>query len=667
MTYSIEEELKILKAEKLELSKELSYFKTILDEIPNSIYYKNRDGYYQWLNSSAVKSLRVQHGIEKSILGKKDTDVFTPKAAEQYCLNDSRVIETGDSTVVEELVELPDGQLCTQLSFKKPLYDVSGSVIGIIGLTIDITERKAIEHSLALAKKQAEAANNSKSEFIANMSHDLRTPITGILSMSQVVMDAAEKARESVNTESANSALIDLIEVVEHDNNLLIGATQELLNLCNNIIELVKLDCGKIDDSEESFSISAVMRHTIDLLMPVACNKQIALSYEIDSSVPEFLTVARLKLDRIIQNLASNALKFTNNGYVKIMVSAELTDNSKEQVNLKFIVEDSGIGIPADKLDSIFDHFSRLNSSYEGVYKGAGLGLYTVKKYLDSMGGVIDVQSVPGEGTKFIFSIPATVCSDSELTDIKSKPNIKLPESVECAKILIVEDSPLAAAGMKRALSSLNCQTDTVDTGMAAIEMQGINNYDLIFMDIGLPDISGIEASKRIRELDCDQASNVPIVAVTGHADNPEWIKKCMKVGIQKVLSKPATVHEFKYALKKYVYAEPELCVVDWDACLSIFQGDEEAINNLLLILDQDLKKTGAILNSAFSKKDFTAIRSELHRISGGISYLKVPQLEASIKSFHNAIRADVKDELNVEAGYYNLMDAIYNFQTRAK
>lgn len=554
-------------------------------------------------------------------------------------------------------------------------------------------------------RRKSEAANKAKTEFIANMSHDIRTPITGIVGLVQDLLNKAEKTKTHIKSSSTPGALCsktdelleEVINLIQKDGELLIGATDELLQLCNEILETINLESGETSEKEESFNIRELIQQNVELFHPVAKNKNLNLSANIDEHVPTYLYGLRKYLYRCILNLISNALKFTSSGFVKINANARKSNNNL--IFLKVVVEDSGVGIPKDKFDVIFEHFSRLTPSFEGIYKGSGLGLYTVKQYVNAMQGKIDVDSELGKGTKFILELPLSVSDHSdykpdsirlptipekinelEVLEGNSEPK-KPPESDFSGEVLIVEDHALAAVAVKAALDPFNCHIERAENGAQAVKMAEEGHYDLILMDIGLPDFSGIEVTKKIRALNNIEKSQVPIVALTGHANNPEMRQEALEAGMQDIISKPAQPLALESILQKFVFKteekEPELHetevapnditeelnIIDWGACVRMLNGDPGFTRKMLSMMDEDLNNVKRVLSEAYAKRDTKALREELHRFRGGVCYLKLPELEYTLEKFHEAVKEIPQDESRLEQTYTALQNAIENFK----
>ncbi|WP_156812580.1 PAS domain-containing sensor histidine kinase [Legionella tunisiensis] len=406
----------------------------IIAEMPVSVYWINKDCVYLGCNNNMAKLLNLKS--RHDIVGKTYADLYDDKSASHYRKADRAVMDKGVSLSLEEPLHYPDGTKEIYLSNKVPLHNSKGDIVGMVGISVDITER------LLQAKRAAEAANQAKSEFIANMSHDIRTPLSGIIGMSQELLNVADNARSLLQQApaDANTAspkdylplLKEMTETVQENSQLLIRATDQLLELCNKILETMRLESGYQPEEVESFNLRDLVQHNIEFLQPVAFHKKLKLSFDIETSIPTYFSGLRNYLDRTLLNLLSNALKFTNSGFVKINVkSLNERDSSYlpgDKMNLQLLIEDSGIGIPEDKFETIFEHFSRLTPAYQGLYKGAGLGLYTVKRYIEAMHATINIESEVGKGTCFIITLPLHVSDHSD----REKYRFASHKSLQC-------------------------------------------------------------------------------------------------------------------------------------------------------------------------------------------------------------------------------------------
>ena len=409
-------------------------------------------------------------------------------------------------------------------------------------------------------QKKSEAANKAKNEFISNMSHDIRTPITGIIGLSQELRDKAfsieKELSEYTNLHTAKQGILEFSDLVKKDSLLMTNATNELLQLCNEILETINLKNIVKNQNSELINIRDLVQQILELFYPVAKNKKLDLSVTIEQNIPQNIYGNKKYIYTCILNLVSNALKFTLSGYVKIQVSSTKANLSTNYLDI--IIEDSGVGIPNDKFEIIFENFSRLTPSFEGIYKGYGLGLHTVKKYVEFMHGTINLESEVNKGTKFILSIPYSIADYSNYEPKSIKPHMitstqkqEAPQN-DKKTILIVEDNMLAAKAIEVILKPYKYQIKKASSGLEAIKMITEYDFNLILMDIGLPGMCGIETTKLIRSLQETKAS-VPIIALTGHVNNKDIIDQALNAGMQEIMIKPAQPKILDALLKKYI------------------------------------------------------------------------------------------------------------------
>ncbi|MDF3054574.1 MAG: two component system histidine kinase, partial [Gammaproteobacteria bacterium] len=708
----LEETEKKIKAENQYQTANL-YLENILAMLPEPVYWIDTDGVILGCNQAQARVFRLSS--TKDLIGKSIYDLakelnWDKNIADIIRDNDREVMSSRKNKIVEEHILGPNGEAVTYLSCKAPLYDEKKNVIGIIGTTINITERKKMEEALQKAKEQAEAASQAKSEFIANMSHDIRTPITGMIGMVQDLLNTVEDIEtnlknNSISTLSDSLKLIHgLTHHVKNDSDILMSSVDQLLQLCNEILEVTRLEHGMLDQPAESFNIHDLVQHNIELLKPVAKHKKLDLIAEIDNKVPKYLKGLRSHADRTLLNLISNALKFTETGHVKVKMNL-IKKGSKaykkgDEVTVQISIEDTGIGIPEDKFDIIFEHFSRLTSSYEGVYKGSGLGLYTVKQYLAAMNGDIKVASTVGKGTCFTLTIPfivsdtvdkirqsiraaAPIVPSSIPQSVTLSPSVSASENPKfpSSRVLIVEDGIAAAMALKVALKPFQCAIDTAVNGNEAVEKAQYNTYDLILMDVGLPDITGIEATQKIRTLSDTKKSQVPIVALTGHADNPEKRQECLNAGMQDVCSKPANTLMLEPYFQNFVFNNKDITqqkndvvqdivaetdeevVIDWAGCVHMVGGNENKAREILAVLSEEVKDAMDAIQKYYLARDSKILYAEVHRVLGGVSYMRLPRLANALKNFQKAIKTEPADFTEWERTYKILKKVAKQFE----
>lgn len=681
-------------------------FQKIIDALPLLLFWTNTDNVYTGSNLPHVKAFGFSSVAD--IIGKPLTYLFKNLNIDDALIDrvvgeHEEVMQSKKGKQLEYTAVMLDGQEHTWLSYKEPLINEDGEIEGLIGIAADITELKN-------AQKKAEMASKSKSEFIANMSHDIRTPISGVVGMAQDLRSVAEQAKKYLqdhreappSREQLLDKLNKISKVILQDSDLLILSTDELLRLCNEILETVSLETGHVNQKPESFDIHELLQRNINLLKPVAKNKKLNLTLEIAANVPRYLKGLRPYLGRTILNLTSNALKFTKTGFVKITAqikeSAPQPAAQESSIMLVLTVADSGVGIPNDKFEVIFEHFSRLTPSFEGIYKGSGLGLYTVKEYVKAMGGEISVKSELGKGSQFIVTAPLVVSDHSDyhpdsIRDVESlpqldeltSPHVEYSDDIAAEqatpatyRILVVEDGAIAALAIARLLTSeYACAVDIAKTGQEGFAKAQANYYDLIFMDIGLPDMSGLAATQKIRTLPAPY-STAPIIALTGHMQEHD---KCLAAGMQYLMLKPAQPQTVTKILQRYVFnannvrraakkeqdsktADPnnKAPLIDWAACTKVHDNDTQATKRLIAFCAKELKKTAVVLATAYETKNIQVLQQEIYRCLGSIVYLRLPRLEQALKAFDAAVKVTPHDPHDLEKKYEFLIQTMQDF-----
>lgn len=365
----------------------------ILDNIiglmPGHVYWVDRIGTYMGCNDNQAKSAGLCS--RKEIIGKRNKDlpwnsniISLPEALDKV---NKEVMETGKIVTLEESAITNDGNREIYLSNKVPIYNRKKEIIGMVGISVDITERKKNENELTLAKEQAELASKLKDEFILNMEHDIRTPL------SAINMIAAQLSKNESDL-NKNKKLTDIAV-----------CSKEIMDYCYRTIEYLKIKFSSVPVIEKKFNLKDLIERIINIERPAYDSKKLNFTLEIKDNVPKFLVGDDFRLERILINLLNNAIKFTHHGFIKLTVKY-IKELDNRHVAIQFIVEDSGIGMPEDKLNIIYEGFARISASAQGLYKGQGLGLTIVRKLTEEIEGEIDIESVTGEGTKFICTYP---------------------------------------------------------------------------------------------------------------------------------------------------------------------------------------------------------------------------------------------------------------------
>lgn len=488
------------------LKQELYHLRSIIAVMPGNVFWKDRQHVYQGCNNNVIKIFKLNS--EQDFIGKKLEEVSPPNTIkqdviEQITLSDEELMRTGTPKIIEESAFNEKFEPAIYLTQKVPLRDKDGNVNGLLGISLDITQQKINEAALQKAKEDAELANKAKSQFIMNMSHDLRTPFSGILGFARLL---AEKEKDSEKK-------VMLSYVIE--------SSEKLLALLNDILEFSKAENSSNSAHPIPFNIWELNQQVAGLMLAEIERKKLQLVFEIDPKIPTLLVGEKLKLHRILLNLVNNAVKFTHKGHIAIKI--KILERKPEQIILHFAIEDSGIGIPANNLETIFESFNRLTSSYQSQYHGTGLGLSIVKQFVKQLGGEIKVESEIEKGSIFSFDLPFSIPVEllPENKQEKELDALKLEKiTPQLQRIMLVEDDLIAQKLATIMLTEqFNCPVDIAANGEQALKLAYKNNYNLILMDIGLPDIDGFTIAQQIRKLPTSNEKTI-IVGLSAHVDD---------------------------------------------------------------------------------------------------------------------------------------------------
>lgn len=417
-----------------------------------------------------------------------------------------------------------------------PVKDDDGRVTHFAAIERDITGRMAFEKEMQINREAAEVANRAKDDFLANMSHELRTPMNGIIGLSDLLMEmdvGHEKNElvEAINTSSRN-----------------------LLILLNDILDLSKIEAGELTLENIPYGVRRTVTQAVDLLKPIASRKGVVLESAINPIVPEKIIGDPARLQQIMNNLISNAIKFTEAGHVRIDVTTARDHVGDPELHIR--VEDSGIGIAEDKRELIFQKFTQADVSTARKYGGTGLGLCITKELIEMMGGEISFDSVEGKGTTFYVKIPIEIVS-KEYQEMSLQPKENVSPINTNAKLLVVDDHPVNLLFMRKVLKKLGfSHVDEACTGLGAIEKTEQDCYDLIFMDCQMPEMDGFEASTIIRERE-ELIGDIKIIAVTADAMKGAR-EKCIDAGMNDYISKPVDIEKLKSILGEWIPGEED-------------------------------------------------------------------------------------------------------------
>lgn len=534
-------EIKEREETQIQLEQQSSFLRSFLDASPDLVFYRNEDKEFSGCN----RAMELLTGkSEKQLVHLKPADVYSPEAAAKVIETDEKVFRHNVSLTYEQWLDYPDGRKACFEIRKVPYYDRVGKRHGLMGFGRDITERKRYQDAL-------ERASRDKTTFISTISHELRTPLNGIVGLSRILLDTELTAEQEKYLKTIHVSAVTL------------G------NIFNDIIDMDKMERRKVQLDNQPVDFTSFLADLENLSALQAQQKGLRFNLEPTLPLPHQVITDGTRLRQILWNLISNAVKFTQQGQVTVRVRYDEGDM------LHFEVEDSGIGIPQDELDKIFAMYYQVKDSHGGKpATGTGIGLAVSRRLAKNMGGDITVTSEQGKGSTFTLTIHAPSVAE-EVDDAFDEDDMPLP----ALNVLLVEDIELNVIVARSVLEKLGNSVDVAMTGKAALEMFKPGEYDLVLLDIQLPDMTGLDISRELTKR-YPREDLPPLVALTANVlkDKQEYLN----AGMDDVLSKPLSVPALTAMIKKF-----------WDT-----QDDEEST-----VTTEENSKSEALLDIPMLKQ----------------------------------------------------------------
>lgn len=609
-----EEKRKALEFEALEQKHRdrLKMVQDIIDNIPSILYIKDPNGIYLMVNKKTEEIFNVP---ASEIIG-KSTEYMYREAGERiahYRKTDQEVVTEAKIVHLEEMAN-KEGKDRYYWITKFPLKDERGNVNQIGVIASDITDRKESELKLIESRMEAEQAKAAQEAFLANMSHEIRTPMNGIIGMTNLLLNTSLNDEQKDFTESIGES------------------ARSLLTIINDLLDFSKIKSGKFEFERIGFIPRDIIRKAIYPLQFRAEEKMIRLHLAIDGTVPEVLWGDPLRLQQVIINLTSNALKFTSKGGVEIFISSEKLTSQKIALNVS--VKDTGIGIAPDKLDQIFESYAQSKAEDARKYGGTGLGLAIVKQLVELQNGTVRVSSTIGKGSVFSFTIPYEVGDTSSVVKetIAQKPII---HSLNGLHILVAEDNLINQKVVRNTLARQGAIITIVNNGQEAIQLMKQGGFDIILMDLQMPEVDGYKATRYIRQV---MKSDIPIVAMTADALKGEE-EKCYEAGMSAYISKPFEPEVLYTLIANMVRQEDGNSaisipgkendgIVDFTFLEEIADNSSEYIHEVLDIFINTMPEGLGKLESSISDgKDFDSIARQAHFLKSSVGVVKVKNM----------------------------------------
>lgn len=622
--------------------RKLSY---AVEQSPTMIMITDKSGYIEYINPRYTQIIGY---TSAEVIGKQCSIFGANGPNSQEPPEFVKIIPTGKEWRGEILSSKKNGEVFWEMSALSPIKNENGEITHYLKVGEDITFRKQKEQELHKAKAEAEAANHSKSQFLANISHEIRTAMNCINGMTELLF-----------TTEIGPSQKEYLELIK-------SSSESLLNLINDILDLARIEAGKLRLEQNHFDLNAISQEIVKIYQLQAQQKGLQFDYYIAPEVPANLTGDPGRLRQVFVNLLANAIKFTEKGKVSLRI--EVQKESSIAIHILFGVSDTGIGIKPDKMDLLFKNFSQVDRSNTSKYNGSGLGLAICKQLVELMNGRIWVESEAGVGSTFSFMVPFLKSKTAAaLGTIRNQPtgfpDNKLEYGGGKIKVLAVEDHPVNQRFVSLILQKIGVEVILASSGRKALEILETENFDLILMDVQMPEMDGYETTIRIREKERLTNAHTPIVALTAYAMEGDK-QQCLAAGMDSYLSKPINAaklnslvtHFLKNKLYQDSLAQPP--PIDLMATLRIVDGDFQLAEELVSSFKNDCPLRLAELVKTHQEGDFAKLKHLAHRLKGALSYFgaeKALRLTGELEQFSQSKQleaaAGVLEDLGMELG----------------
>lgn len=580
------------------VKRHLNYHAHLLENIQESVVVINMNGQIDYMNRQA-----------RYIFGYSDYSSLNIREL-TYRMDKYHpsIIELIKSTVVEK--QMWQGEISLMVEGKqwffrhhvKPLEN-NGQIVAMVLMSTDIND-------LVEARERSESANMAKSQFLANMSHEIRTPMIGILGS----VDLLEQSRLSNDQEES-------VQIIRE-------CGEQLLAIINDILDVSKIEVGLLHLNPQPCSLVDLLTRTLNIIDPMLKEKGLGLKLEIAPDIPQQVILDCTKLRQVLINILYNSVKFTQRG--GIFIRAELEENLN-QAYLLISIRDTGIGIPAQQIQTIFAPFTQVDGSTSRGFGGTGLGLYICKRLIELMEGELWVESMEGEGTAFSFTVPLFPCSEqiaAETHEIRvgSHQSDDLALEFNPIEILVVEDNDLNRKIVSQMLTNYGFQVSTAANGLECLQILQNRHFDTILMDMQMPIMDGYEATRLIRET--SPSDRTPIIAMTANALTGDR-EKCLAAGCTSYIAKPFKAEDLVQEIRQFLVTNH--CIPSKNQAEAHLQLIAELIPEFL----EQLEELIADLDQALSQHDLSRIQSIAHDIKGTAGmygYAEVSRTAASIE-----------------------------------
>lgn len=621
-----------------------SFYEAVVEDGSDIIFIVDFSGKILYHNSSVRETLGYR---AKSLIGKSFFDFILPATLEEFKSN----FLLSQKRAYSEKVEFQF--LCKDKTYRFLEFNAINlkKKKGLQGLILDcrdITQRKNDAEELLKLQK-------AKEQFLANISHEIRTPINGIAGIAGLLS-------QNQNSEERETYL----NAIRH-------SAENLKVIINDILDLASIESGKLKFEKIAFNLTDLLPSLISTFTFQAREKNISLQYTLEDSLNRFLVGDPVRLNQILINLIGNAVKFTHTGSIQVKCSVE-----KEQKNIcwvKISVSDTGVGIPGEKLATIFESFSQADESVTRRYGGTGLGLTIARQLVELQKGKIDVKSKEHVGSTFTIVMPYVIGKATKLSKQNFKPKGASTDVAPNLRVLLVEDNDINRLYAKSILETWKCKTDIAENGLIAIEKLKSNFYDVILMDVQMPIMDGYEATKVIRTM-THPLNTIPVVALTANATTND-IEKCLEAGMNDFVAKPFTPDDLYQKLFKKLKILPNQNipkeerdkVFDLNYLRTISDNNQEFIREMVETFINSIPNLLRDMEESLANSEWSKVSRIAHQIKPSLTLMGIHQLKETAVQIEGATSSHTSDSAKrlVQRFIGSCKDAIEQLKEESK
>lgn len=549
----------------------------------------------------------------------------------------------GVSSVYQLPVKNKRGEIRWWAISGAPNYDDQGNLLGSVGIHLDITDQKKLEEELKLQRAKALEASKAKEVFLANMSHEIRTPLNAIIGFLRELKRAGVSGSQQ--------------EFLDYSYN----ASQHLLSIINNILDISKIESGEMLLENKNFSLKESIENVITILKPKAREKGLMLTTSFSDKLYPVFKGDPSKIEQVLYNILGNALKFTNQG--KIAVDCKVLQDLPHQQTFSIVITDTGIGMSEEYVRSIFKKFNQEDSSISRKYGGTGLGMSITKELIHLMKGEIDVKSEKNVGTSITIQLVLHKGNEKLNRDVSAEKQHIVLDGI---RVLLVEDNELNQLVAENSLKHYNCLVTKADNGRIAVELLEKEQFDIILMDIQMPEMDGIEATQILRE---NMGVKTPIIALTANAFKSE-IDKCISIGMDDYITKPFAEESLITIIEKHIGRQKNqsdavkvrAMPYDLTGIQKLGQGDEAFIKKIITLFITQTQEMIPMIDLAFNNQNFAEIARLVHKLRPSVEAVGI----ASISEEMRELEVSAKEQSMESSKMYSLFEKIKNILIEA-